>query len=59
MKFRTMYINNDSTVHENYVDNLIKGLVTEADSTVEEGGNGVYKITSDRRVTPVEGFCEG
>ena len=52
-KFRTMYINNDSKVHENYVDNLIKGLVTEADSTAEERGNGVYKITSDLRVTPV------
>ena len=52
LKFRTMYVGNDSRVHEEYVKKLIAGKI-EA-----EGGDGasqkpVYKITNDKRVTPI------
>lgn len=43
-KFRSMHANNDSTIHKNYVKELIKGK-TES--------NGIYKITDDPRVTKV------
>lgn len=54
LKFRTMYVNNDACVHEEYVKKLIAG---KAES--ESGGNGkgcqtpVYKITNDKRITPI------
>lgn len=49
LKFRTMYVNNDPRIHQEYVQRFIAG---EADS---QNGNGstVYKLTSDPRVTPV------
>jgi lipopolysaccharide/colanic/teichoic acid biosynthesis glycosyltransferase len=52
LKFRTMYVGNDSRVHEEYIKKLIAGKI-EA-----EGGDGasqkpVYKITNDKRVTPI------
>jgi lipopolysaccharide/colanic/teichoic acid biosynthesis glycosyltransferase len=51
LKFRTMQVNNDPRVHEEYVKKLIAGAV--------DGGNGgggskpVFKITNDKRVTQV------
>lgn len=58
LKFRTMYVNNDATVHQEYVKNLIVGKAEEDDG--ENGNNGgnarkkpVYKITNDRRITPI------
>jgi exopolysaccharide biosynthesis polyprenyl glycosylphosphotransferase len=52
LKFRSMYVNNDEKVHKQYVQNLIAGKV----SGVTEGngdGKKVYKITNDKRVTPL------
>jgi lipopolysaccharide/colanic/teichoic acid biosynthesis glycosyltransferase len=50
LKFRSMYFGNDSRVHEQYVAQLIKGAdCGEAGS----GGQKVYKLTNDPRVTPV------
>jgi lipopolysaccharide/colanic/teichoic acid biosynthesis glycosyltransferase len=49
-KFRSMYVGNDSSVHQEYVRKLIQG-----DSTVQPQG-GVYKIVNDPRVTPVGRF---
>ena len=51
LKFRSMYVNNDNTVHREFVAKLIAS---------EEGGHGapgkesnVYKIKNDKRVTPL------
>ena len=44
LKFRSMYVSNDSKIHREFTQNLIRG----------NGGNpaGVYKIQKDARVTP-------
>ena len=49
LKFRSMYVNNDSSIHEEYVKRLIAGS-----SDVEHTGEGqkkLYKLTADPRVT--------
>jgi lipopolysaccharide/colanic/teichoic acid biosynthesis glycosyltransferase len=50
LKFRTMYTNNDPTIHQEYVSKLIAGN--------QEAGHGkaVYKLTNDPRVTPLGRF---
>ena len=58
LKFRTMYVNNDATVHQEYIKKLIAGKAEEDDGeNGNNGGNGrkkpVYKITNDRRITPI------
>jgi lipopolysaccharide/colanic/teichoic acid biosynthesis glycosyltransferase len=54
LKFRSMHVNNDASVHENYVRKLIAG---EAERQVSNGnGEGVYKLTADPRVTSVGNF---
>ena len=50
LKFRTMYVNNDSAIHQEYVAKLIAGQ-KEAGQ-----GQGVYKLTNDPRVTPLGRF---
>jgi len=45
-----MYVNNDATIHQEYVARLIAGQ-TELGAT-----SGVYKITNDPRVTPLGRF---
>jgi exopolysaccharide biosynthesis polyprenyl glycosylphosphotransferase len=50
MKFRSMYVNNNSDIHKEYVRKLIAG---KAD---QNGRDGVFKITDDPRVTPVGKF---
>lgn len=54
LKFRSMHINNDSSVHREYVTRLIAGQAERETS----GGKaeGVYKLTNDRRVTRVGKF---
>ena len=54
LKFRSMHLNNDASVHESYVRKLIAG---EAERQVSNGnGEGVYKLTADPRVTSVGNF---
>lgn len=53
LKFRSMYVNNDATIHKDYVTRFIAGQ-TELNST--DGKPGVYKITNDPRVTPLGRF---
>ena len=53
LKFRTMYVNNDSTVHREYVRNLIEGQNGNGSGKNLSGGNGAYKIVNDVRVTPI------
>jgi lipopolysaccharide/colanic/teichoic acid biosynthesis glycosyltransferase len=54
LKFRSMYVDNNSKIHEEYVTRFIAG---SADSALS-GNNQqtVYKLTVDPRVTPVGRF---
>lgn len=53
LKFRSMHVNNDSSIHKQYVSKLITSddTLPETDSTGQ-----VYKITNDPRVTPIGRF---
>ena len=54
LKFRSMYVNNDTQVHKQYVQRLIAG---KADKHPSNGnGEGVYKLTKDSRITRVGAF---
>jgi lipopolysaccharide/colanic/teichoic acid biosynthesis glycosyltransferase len=48
LKLRTMYTDNDDLIHRRYVQRLL----TEA-RPPEGGGDGVFKLTTDPRITPV------
>jgi len=51
LKFRSMYMNNDSSEHKEYVRLLIAG---QAEKNSANGtGVGVFKLTNDPRITPV------
>lgn len=54
LKFRTMYTNNDSKVHQEYVQRFIAGQAGSGKS--EPGKPPVYKITNDSRVTAIGRF---
>jgi lipopolysaccharide/colanic/teichoic acid biosynthesis glycosyltransferase len=53
LKFRTMYVNNDSSIHQEYV----KKLISEQKSSAVTKGNGektcIYKMKDDPRITPI------
>ncbi len=51
LKFRSMHVNNDHAVHKEYVMKLIKDQAEQ--KPANGGGQGVYKLTNDRRITPV------
>ncbi len=54
LKFRSMYLNNDASVHREYVTQLING---NAQTTApSQDGKVVYKLTQDRRITRVGSF---
>jgi exopolysaccharide biosynthesis polyprenyl glycosylphosphotransferase len=53
-KFRSMYSNNDPTIHQEFVKNLIHGEQDKKRNTPKQ--KGTYKITKDPRVTPVGHF---
>jgi len=49
LKFRTMYVNNDPKIHQEYVQRYING---QTDSAHKESGKpAAYKIKNDSRVT--------
>lgn len=48
LKFRSMYVNNDPTIHKEYVRNLIDKKVTD--------DGGTFKIKNDPRVTAIGRF---
>jgi len=54
LKFRSMYIDNDSSVHKEYVRKLIAGQAEQQPSN--GNGDGVYKLTNDERVTRMGAF---
>ena len=53
LKFRSMYVNSDHKVHEEYVRRFIVG---QAGAAGENGTQQMYKMTGDKRVTPVGRF---
>ena len=57
LKFRTMFTNNDHSVHKEFVQQLIAGKVKPNSNGNGNGnGHGVYKIKSDPRVTRIGSF---
>ena len=51
LKFRTMQVNADPRIHQQYVENFI-----QSSGTPEARKNVVFKIVNDPRVTPVGHF---
>jgi lipopolysaccharide/colanic/teichoic acid biosynthesis glycosyltransferase len=54
LKFRSMYDGNDSTVHKEYVRQMIAGIAPK--NPGKGNGKAVYKLTEDSRITPVGTF---
>ncbi|HZR56655.1 MAG TPA: sugar transferase [Terriglobales bacterium] len=53
LKFRSMHVNNDASVHKEYVRQLIAG---QAEAKATGNGETVFKMTNDPRITKVGGF---
>jgi lipopolysaccharide/colanic/teichoic acid biosynthesis glycosyltransferase len=59
LKFRTMFTNNDHSIHKEFVQQLISGKVKPNSNGNGDGngnGHGVYKIKSDPRITRIGSF---
>lgn len=54
LKFRSMFVDNDCSVHREYVTKLI--VQDEASGLQHGGKQAVYKLTNDKRVTPIGKF---
>ena len=54
MKFRSMRIDMDDKIHQDYVKKLIEGKHDEVNMGTED--NPIYKIINDPRVTPIGAF---
>ncbi len=54
LKFRSMFVNCDPTIHKQYVQQLITGRAERMPSDDAKGG--VYKLTKDPRITRVGFF---
>jgi lipopolysaccharide/colanic/teichoic acid biosynthesis glycosyltransferase len=54
LKFRSMYVNNDASEHQEYVRQLIAGRAEK--KAANGNGTGVFKLTNDPRITPVGKF---
>lgn len=54
LKFRSMYVNNDPSIHKEYVKALISGRAERKSS--DGKSEGVYKLTRDPRVTRIGAF---
>ena len=54
LKFRSMYVGSDASIHRDYVKRLIAGKAERQSS--QGNGEGVYKLTKDPRVTRVGAF---
>jgi lipopolysaccharide/colanic/teichoic acid biosynthesis glycosyltransferase len=51
LKFRSMYVNNDSKVHQEYVKKLIENAAEPVGSN--SAGDAVYKLVGDKRITSI------
>ena len=52
LKFRSMYVNNDARVHQQFMAKMIQNEAYSA----ETGKTGVYKIKDDKRITRIGKF---
>lgn len=50
LKFRSMYVNNDRRIHQEFMRRVIKG---DHDGMAEGGSKAVYKMTNDPRITKI------
>lgn len=53
LKFRSMFVANDSNVHQDYVKRYISGGAAAA---ADANSGAIYKLTGDRRITPIGKF---
>lgn len=51
LKFRSMYVNNDNAIHQQYINWFISASDQEKKSAA-----GVFKLTNDPRITPIGHF---
>jgi lipopolysaccharide/colanic/teichoic acid biosynthesis glycosyltransferase/GGDEF domain-containing protein len=51
LKFRSMYINNDDSIHRTYTEQLIKRTIDEKKSNT--GRDIIFKLKDDPRITPI------
>ena len=58
LKFRTMYVNNDASEHQEYVRQLIAGQAVRhpTNGNGNENNDGIFKLTNDPRITPLGSF---
>jgi len=56
LKFRTMYFENDSSQHKEYVRQLIAGRAPKQPTNGNGKGDGIFKLTNDPRITSVGRF---
>ena len=56
LKFRSMYVDNDASVHREYVMQLIAGRAQRHPANGNGDGTGFYKLTNDKRITPIGAF---
>ena len=56
LKFRSMYVDNDASVHREYVMQLIAGQAQRHPANGNGDGTGFYKLTNDKRITPIGAF---
>lgn len=54
LKFRSMKVNNDESVHREYMKQLIAGVAERVPAN--GNGEGVYKLAGDKRITPIGKF---
>ncbi len=54
LKFRSMYTNNDSSQHKEYVRQMIAGQAAKQPTNGK--GEGIFKLTNDPRITAVGSF---
>jgi len=56
LKFRSMHVDNDASIHREYVTQLIAGQAQRNPTNGNGNGAGVYKLTNDARITRVGAF---
>ena len=56
LKFRSMYVDNDCSIHREYVTQLIAGEAKRNPIGGNGDGEGIYKLTSDDRITRIGSF---
>ncbi len=55
-KFRSMYINNDPTIHQEYAQKLISGQIGHSNKESGTKEKGLFKMANDPRITPIGRF---